>query len=91
MHKTLMLGMVILSVRVAAGASLSTGGPDQILQEPRPFKECLQGSGGSYTLTADSGTVYQLIRQHIRTQCACGPRSGDHRLELRFHCYWLCQ
>ena len=60
MYKTLMLGMVILT----SGWLQAQAYPQAVPTDTpgaKTVQGCLQGSGGSYTLTADSGTVYQLI------------------------------
>ena len=59
MYKILMLAMVILT----SGWLQAQAYPQAVPTDTpgaKTVQGCLQGSGGSYTLTADSGTIYQL-------------------------------
>ncbi len=60
MYRTLMFSLVLLTSAVLLQAqSYPQAAPTQT-PGTKTVQGCLQGSGGSYTLTADSGMLYQL-------------------------------
>ena len=61
MHKRLMLFLVVLTSAVWLHAQAYPQSSPTQTGGSKTVQGCLQGSGGSYNLTADSGTVYQLI------------------------------
>jgi hypothetical protein len=62
MAKTLMLVLAFLASTawLTAQESPPTGSKQGGTTDQTTVKGCLQGSNGSYTLTSDSGTTYQL-------------------------------
>jgi hypothetical protein len=75
MYRKLMLAIVLLSttawLQAQAGYPQSGTNTPGAMSHHASVEGCLQSSNGSYTLTADSGTVYQLtgdtsqLREHI--------------------------
>jgi len=71
MHKTLMLFLLLLtSAAWMQGQAYPQSAPTDT-PGAKTVQGCLQGSDGSYTLTADSGTMYQLtgntaeLKEHV--------------------------
>ena len=63
MYKTRMLSLVLLSSAALLHAQMgssSDSGKSQGMSNRASVEGCLQSSNGNYTLTANSGTVYQL-------------------------------
>ena len=64
MYKKLTLALVLLTsalwLQAQAGYPQSNASPTGDTSNQATVEGCLQGSDGNYTLTADSGTVYQL-------------------------------
>ena len=65
MYKKLMLALALLTsvawLQAQAGYPQSGAGQNTgAMTNQATLEGCLQGSNGNYTLTADSGTVYQL-------------------------------
>jgi hypothetical protein len=75
MYKTLLLSLVLLtSAAWLQAQAYPQSAPTQTPQSKAghmTVEGCLQGSDGNYTLTADSGTIYQLtgntaeLKEHI--------------------------
>jgi hypothetical protein len=60
MYKTLMLFLVMVTSAAWLQAQAYPQSSPTESPGSKTVQGCLQGSGGSYTLTAENGTVYQL-------------------------------